>query len=112
LGRLVTPTGRAKAGERYATSIEKRDRLETEEQRLAAEVGMLRELLDRRAAATRRLAELDRAEDRDQRKKAIEAAQAAFDGARSRSEALRAAEAELGLLREQRDNAHRTHKDF
>lgn len=112
LGRLVTPTGRAKAGERYATSIEKRDRLETEEQRLAAEVGMLRELLDRRAAATRRLAELDRAEDRDQRKKAIEAAQAAFDAARSRSEALRAAEAELGLLREQRDNAHRTHKDF
>lgn len=52
LGRLVTPTGRAKAGERYAASIEERDRLEAKEQRLAAEVGTLREALDRRAAAT------------------------------------------------------------
>lgn len=112
LGRLVTPTGRAKAGERYAASIEERDRLEAEEQRLAAEVRMLREALDKRAVAARRFAELDRAEDRDERKRAIEAAQAAFDAAKSRSETLRATDAELGLIREQRDNAHREHKDF
>jgi len=112
LGRLVTPTGRAKAGERYAASIEERDRLEAEDQRLAADVRMLREALDKRAAATRRLDELDRAEERGERAKAIEAAQAAFDAAKSRSETLRAAEAELKLLREQRDNAHREHKDF
>jgi hypothetical protein len=112
LGRLVTPTGRAKAGERYAASIEERDRLEAEEQRLAAEVETLREALEKRAAATRRLAELDRVEDRDERKRAVEAAQAAFDAAKSRSETLRAAEAELRLMREQRNNAHREHKDF
>ena len=112
LGRLVTPTGRAKGGERYAASVEQRDRLEVEERRLAAEVGMLREALDRRAAAARRLAELDRAEDRDERKAAIDAAQAAFDAAKSRSETLRAAEAELNFLRQQRDNAHREHAEF
>lgn len=112
LGKLVTPTGRAKAGELYAAAIQQRDRLEAEEQRLAAEVGMLRQALDKRAAATRRLAELDRAEDRDERKQAIEAAQAAFDAAKSRSETLRAAEAELRLMQEQRDQAYREHKDF
>jgi DNA repair exonuclease SbcCD ATPase subunit len=112
LGGLVTPTGKAKAGERYAASIEERNRLEAEEQRRAVEVRMLREALDKRAAAAGRLAELDRAEDREERRRAIEAAQAAFDTAKSRSETLRAAEAELGLVREQRDNAHREHKDF
>jgi len=112
LGRLVTPTGRAKAGERYAASIEERDRLEAEERRLDADVRTLREALDKRAAAARRLAELDRAEDRDERRRAVEAAQAAFDAAKSRSEILRAAEAELKLLQEQRDNAHREYKDF
>ncbi|PZQ15075.1 MAG: DNA-binding protein [Ancylobacter novellus] len=112
LGRLVTTTGRVKAGERYAASIEERDRLKAEEQRLAAEVAMLREALDKRAGAARRLAELDRAEDRDERKRAIEAAQAVFDAAKSRSESLRAAEAELKLLQEQRDNANRELKDF
>lgn len=112
LGRLVTPTGRAKAGERYAASIEERDRLEAKERRLAAEVSTLREALDKRAAATKRLADLDRVEDRDERKRAIEVAQAAFDAAKSQSETLRAAEAELRLVREQRDNADRALKDF
>ena len=108
---LVTKRG-ARVGGRYAAAIDERDRLQSEESKLGAEVGMLREALDKRAAATRRLAELDRAEDHDERRKAIEAAQAAFDAAKSRSEILRAAEAELNLLREQRDNAHREHKDF
>ncbi len=108
---LITKRG-AKAGGHYALAIDERNRLQTEEMRLAAEVGTLREALDKRAAAAKRLAELDRAEDRDERKRAIEAAQAAFDAAKSRSEILRAAEAELGLVREQRDNAQRALKDF
>lgn len=83
---LVTKRG-AKAGGRYALAIDERDRLQTEESKLGAEVGMLREALDKRAAATRRLAELDRAEDREERRKAIEAAQAAFDAAKSRADA-------------------------
>lgn len=108
---LVTRRG-ARTGGPYAVAIDERDRLQPEETKLGTEVGMLREALDKRAAATRRLAELDRAEDHDERRKAIEAAQAAFDAAKSRSETLRTAEAELNLLREQRDNALREHKDF
>ncbi len=107
LGKLVTPTGRARTGESYAAALEARERLEAEERRLAAEVTALREALDGRAAAARRLAELDRAEDRDGRRKAVDAAQAAFDAAKTQSEALRANEAELRLMREQRDAAER-----
>ncbi|MFK8251929.1 AAA family ATPase [Ancylobacter terrae] len=112
LARLVTATGRPKAGERYAAAIDERDALQQRESRLGAEVRSLREALDTRSAAARRLAELDRPEDRHQRRHAIEAAQAAFDAARSRAEALRAAEAELRLLQEQRSNAHRALGDF
>jgi DNA repair exonuclease SbcCD ATPase subunit len=103
LERLVTPTGRPKAGERYAAAIEQRDRLEAQERRLASEVDTLRHALDKRSAAMKRLAELDRADDREERQKAIETAQAAFDAAKTRAESLRAAEAELNLGRGQRD---------
>jgi hypothetical protein len=112
LGRLVTPGGRPRTGELYAATIRERDDLEAEEGRLAAEVASLRKALDERATASRRLAELDRAEDRDGRRKAIETAQAAYDAAKSRAESLRAAEAELRLLQEQHDNAQREHKAF
>ncbi|MEO9338873.1 DNA-binding protein [Mesorhizobium sp. SB112] len=108
---LVTRRG-ARAGGRYALAVDERDRLQTDESRLGAEVGLLRAALDKRAAATRRLAELNLAKDRDARRKDIEAAQAAFDAAKSRAETLRTAEAELGLLREQRDNAHSELRDF
>lgn len=108
---LVTKRG-PKAGGRYALAVGERDRLEAEESRIGVEVGQLREALDRRAAATRRLGELDRAEDREERKRAVEEAQAAFDAAKSRAETLRTAQAELELVREQRDNAFRAHKDF
>lgn len=107
LGEFITPSGRPKAGERYAAALEARERLEVEERRLGAEVTALREALDRRAAATRRLAELDRAEDRDGRRKAVDAAQAAYDAAKTQSEVLRATEAELRLMSEQRHAAER-----
>ena len=107
LGRLVTATGRPKAGESYAGAIADRDRLEAEERQLEAEVGMLRDALDRRATANRRFAELDLAEDREQRNRAVEVAEAAYDAAKSRAERLRTEEAQLKLLQERRDNAHR-----
>ncbi|WP_274626730.1 AAA family ATPase [Arvimicrobium flavum] len=112
MGKLLTPTGRPKAGERYAAAIDDRDRLEAEEQRRESEVTALRGALDQRAAAVRRLAELDGADDRDGRSKAIEAAQAVFDAAKAQAETLRAAEAELKLAREQHDSANRELKSF
>ena len=108
LSELVTPaTGRPKAGGRYAAAIAERDRLEAEERKLAGDVAALRDALDRRAGAMRRVGELDRAEDRQERKSAVETAQAAFDAARAQKETLKAAEAELGLARERRDAAAR-----
>lgn len=112
LGRLVTPTGRPRAGERYAEAIEERDRLAAEEQRLSGEVALLREALDKRTAAARRLADLERPGDRDERNREIEAAQAAFDAAKSRAETLRAAEAELRLAMDRRHNANRELEAF
>lgn len=105
LSELVTATGRPKAGGRYAGAIEDRDRLTGDEQKLAGEVTVLREKLDQRASATKSLAELDRADDRQERRKAVEAAQSAFDAAKSQSEKLRTAEAELRLALERRDAA-------
>ena len=107
LSELVTATGRPKAGGRYAAAIEDRDRLIAEEQRLSGEVVVLREALEKRASATKRLAELDKAEDRQERRRAIEKAQAAFDAAKAQSEKLRTAEAEFKLALERRDIAGR-----
>lgn len=112
LSQLVTATGRPKAGERYAAAIEERDRLEAEERRLAAEVAALRHALDQRANAEKRLQELDRADDHLKRQKDIEAAEAAFQSARSRADHLRTSEAELNLLREKRDRAAREDAEF
>lgn len=107
LADLVTATGRPKAGGRYAAALDARDALIEQEQRLAADVRALREALDRRGVALKRLAELEQQEERQARHRAVESAQAAFDAARAQGEALRAAEAEAGLARERRDAAER-----
>jgi len=111
-GQLVTATGRPKAGGRYAAAIDARDRLAAEEQRLAGEVTTLRDELDRRGAAQRRLAELESPDARDTRKQAVDAAEIAFDAARAQAERLKAAQAQLGLARELRDTASREHRQF
>ncbi len=111
-GHLVTATGRPKAGGPYAAAIEARDRLAAEEQRLEGEVTTLRDELDRRGAAQRRLAELENPDARDARKQAVNAAEIAFDAARAQSERLKAAQAQLGLAREQRDTASCEHRQF
>lgn len=107
LAELVTPGGKPKANGRYAAAIEARDRLAAQEQRLAGDVAALRAALDGRAVAVKRLAELERAEDRQARRKAVEAAQAAFDAAKAQGETLRAAESELKLACERREAADR-----
>lgn len=107
LSELVTPTGRPKAGGRYALALDERNRLAETEKRLGEAVLALRDALDRRASGLKRLAELDRAEDRQERRRAAEAAQAAFDAAKAQSEKLKTAEAELKLACERRDAAGR-----
>jgi len=112
LSELVTATGRVRSGGRYDAAIKERDRLAAEEQRLSAEVTALRDALDKRASAMRRLAELDNTEDRQERRKAIETAQAAFDAAKAQGEVLKTAEAELRLVRERRNVAYNDLKLF
>jgi DNA repair exonuclease SbcCD ATPase subunit len=112
LSELLTATGRPKAGGRYATALAERDRLTAEEQKLLGEVAALREALDNRTSAMKRLAELERAEDRQERRKAIERAQAVFDTAKAHREQLKTAEAELKLVRDRRDAADRELKAF
>jgi DNA repair exonuclease SbcCD ATPase subunit len=112
LSELLTATGRPKAGGRYAAAIAERDRLAADEQELSDEVAALRAALDKRSSAMKRLAELDRAEDRQERRKAIETAQAAFDTAKTQSEKLKTAEAELKLVRERKDAAGRELEAF
>jgi DNA repair exonuclease SbcCD ATPase subunit len=109
---LVTPTGRAKAGGRYAVATEARDRLIREESRLSGEVSALREALDRRAKAMRDLAELEDADDRAARHQATQTAQAAFDAAKARDERLRTARAEHDLARQRHDNADQARRRF
>ncbi|MBB6010817.1 DNA repair exonuclease SbcCD ATPase subunit [Aquamicrobium lusatiense] len=100
--KLVTKRG-PKAGGRYAAAIETRDRLTAEEQRLSAEVTSLRAALDQRAAAARRLSELEQPQDRQERRAAVEKAQAALNAAKSQREMLNAAEAKWQLSRDRRD---------
>jgi hypothetical protein len=100
--KLVTKRG-PKAGGRYAAAIETRDRLTAEEQRLSAEVTSLRAALDQRAAAARRLSELEQPQDRQERRAAVEKAQTALNTAKSQREMLNAAEAKWQLSRDRRD---------
>lgn len=112
LAELVTVTGRPKAGGRYAAAIEERDRLTAEERRLGAEVASLRAALDKRSGMVRRLEELDNPGDGLERRQAVERAQAALDVAKAQGEALKAAEAELKLVRGQQEAAARDLKSF
>lgn len=100
--KLVTKRG-PKAGGRYAAAIETRDRLTAEEQRLSAEVTSLRAALDQRATTARRLSELEQPQDGQERRAAVEKAQAALNAAKSQREILNAAEAKWQLSRDRRD---------
>lgn len=112
LSDMVTATGRPKTGGRYAAAIEERDKLAGDEERLLNEVTRLREALNKRANAAARLAEIDSALDRAERRTAVEKAQVSFDAAKAQNEKLKTAEAELKLVRERRHGAEREFKAF
>jgi len=112
LSSLLTPTGKPKTGGRYAAIIAEHENLAAQEERLRNEVNQLRDALSEREVATKRLAELDRVEERDERRKAVEAAQIAFDVAKAHNETLKAAEAELRIACERKDLAERELKAF
>lgn len=89
LSRLVTLTGRPKAGGLYASAIEERDGLAVEERRLEEEVQNLREALDTRRKAKKRLSELQDPEEAEARRQRQHAdAQAALSEALEQVEAL------------------------
>lgn len=112
LSSLLTPTGKPKTGGRYAAIIAERENLAEQEERLRNEVDQLRDALSKRELATKRLAELDRIEERDGRQKAIEASQLAFDVAKAHNETLKTAEAELRIACERKDLAEKELKAF
>lgn len=86
LEKLVTSTGRPKAGGPFATAIADAERLHAEEQALADQVATLREALDSRRQKRTRLKELSdpdvvsaREEDRKKTADALETAKAHAD---------------------------------
>jgi DNA repair exonuclease SbcCD ATPase subunit len=105
LSRLVTATGRPKAGGPYAQAIEERDGLVEAERRLAADVRELREALDRRRSLRARLAELENPEQQAQRLREVTQAEVALSSARAHGEALKTAEVEAALARNRLDAA-------
>ncbi|WP_332682139.1 AAA family ATPase [Bosea sp. (in: a-proteobacteria)] len=105
LSRLVTATGRPKAGGPYAIALDERDRLAETERRLAAEVTELRVALDRRRALRARLAELEDREQESARRGALTQAEKELAAAKAHGEALKTAQAEAALARSHRDAA-------
>jgi len=101
LARFVTAGMKPKAGGPYREALDDCEELEAREKQLAAEVTLLRDALDRRRAATRRLAEIEAPDEVAARAEAITTAEAAYRTAQSHSDALRAAEADLALAEEQ-----------
>ncbi len=111
-GELITPTGKPRAGGRYAIALALRDRLVDEVRLLENEVTALRDELDRRGGAQRRLAELEDADARAARQQDIDKAERAFEAARAQADRLKTLQAELDLARERRDAAARDHRRF
>ena len=112
LFRLVTSTLKPKTGGRYAAARDDRERLEAEEARLAKEVTLLHEALDRRRRVQSRLAELEDAEETAARKAAIEAAEAGVEAAKFHDAALSRANAEADLAARHRDEAQQALETF
>lgn len=111
-GALLTAGGKPKAGGRYATAIALRDRLAEEARLLENEVTALRDELDRRGSAQRRLAELEDPDARHSRQQDITQAERAFEAARAQADRLKTLQAELDLARDRRDAAVREHRQF
>lgn len=103
--RLVTATGRPKAGGAYALALEERNRLAQEEAERAAEVTKLRAALDERRSLAARLADLENPETRLADGQALHAAEAALAKAKAQGEALTSARLVADLAQNQQKNA-------
>lgn len=105
LDRLVTATGRPKAGGLFEAAIDEHRRLVDEERRLSGEVTALRDALDRRVAALKRLGEIEDVPEVAARRAAVTAAEKAFETAKAHGAAQTTAEAQAALARSRRDAA-------
>ncbi len=99
LGRLVTPTGRPKAGGPLADAQKRLEDLRAEESRFHDEVQDLHEALDARRKDSARLTDIENPEAAAERQQRLATADAAFQSARSDNEALKGAERETELRR-------------
>ncbi|MDR3487489.1 MAG: AAA family ATPase [Bradyrhizobium sp.] len=97
LNRLITPSGKPKTGGPYCAAIDERDRLTGEEKRLHVDVMALRDALDQRAIAQRRLVELENPSELAARRLAVKDAETAFETAKAHRDTLNAREAETAL---------------
>jgi len=104
LYRLVTPTMRPKGGGPYEAALERHRRLEEEEKRLAGEVAALRDALDKRILAQKRLDELQDPEEVVRRRDDVEKARAAHEKAKEHGAKLKTAVAEAALARSRLDS--------
>lgn len=105
LFRLVTPTMRPKSGGPYEVALEHQKRLEEKEKRLAGEVAALRDALDKRILAQKRLDELEDPEEVVRRRDDVKNGQAAYEKAKDHVAKLKAAVAEAALARSRLDSA-------
>ncbi|MBD0415493.1 AAA family ATPase [Oryzicola mucosus] len=112
LFRYVTPTLKPKAGSLYDQALEEQRRLAEKERQLGVEVDALRDALEKRGAALKRLAELEDPDEAAERLLAVEKAQASFDAAKARAGLLKTAEAEAALARNRRDAAQSSLVEF
>lgn len=112
LSKLLTATGRPKAGGPYHQALELRDRLREREAALAGEVRELRAALDRRRTLRPRLAELEHPDHQAQRQRDVAEAEAAFAAAKTHGEALKTAEVEAALAANRRDSARQAFEAY
>lgn len=105
LSALVTETGRPKASGLYFAALAERDRLRAREASLAADVAALREALDARDRARRRLEELEHADEQSARGASVAKAEAAYEIAKEHEGRLATAQAEASLAEDRHADA-------
>lgn len=112
LSSLVTPTRKPKAGSAFDATLKERDSLKDTVENLEDKVNKLRDALDKRTIAQKRLKELEDADEMLARRQAIQKAKDEMRTAEQYSEALKTAEAALSLAQERYDSSARELEQF
>lgn len=102
---MVTPTMRPRGSGPYEAALEQHKQLEEEEKRLGTEVTALRDALDKRTIALKRLNEVENVDEVAARRIAVDKAQAAYEAAKEHGAKLKAAGAEAALAKNHCDAA-------